>query len=109
MIKKILAVISAAVCAGAIVEFTPEPAPADAVGALPVARSHETIISASNQPAVFAAVRIAESPKAFCSQGWPYYEPPCLHDGRRADGKMRVVRVIIADRSVAGHTSQTRR
>jgi hypothetical protein len=108
MIKKILAVISAAVCAGAIVEFTPESAPAGAVGALPVARSQETIISASKKPAVFAAVRIAESRKTVCSQGWPYYEPPCLHDGRRTEGKMRVVRVIITDRPVVGHTSQTR-
>jgi hypothetical protein len=109
MIKKILAVIAAALCAGAIVEFIPEPTPADAAGASPAVRSHRTIISDSNKPAVFAAVRIAESPKASCSQGWPYYEPPCLHDGRQADGKMRVVRVIITDRSVAGHTSQTRR
>jgi hypothetical protein len=86
MIKKILAIVAAALCAGAIVEFIPESAPADAVGALPVARSHETIISASNQPAVFAAVRIAESPKAFCSQRWPYYEPPAytMADGRTA-------------------------
>jgi hypothetical protein len=109
MIKNIMAIVAAAVCAGAMVEFIREPAPADAAGALPAARSHETIISASNKPAVFAAVRIAESGKAVCSQGWPYYEPPCLHDGRRADGKMRAVRVIITDRSVAGATSQTRR
>jgi len=109
MIKNILAIVAAAVCAGAIAEFIPEPIPADAAGALPAARSPETNIADSNKPAVFAAVRIAESRKAVCSQVWPYYEPPCLHDGRRVDGKMRVVRVIITDRSVAGHTSQTRR
>ena len=109
MIKNVMAIVAAAVCAGAMVEFIREPAPADAAGALPAARSHETIISASNKPAVFPAVRIAESGKVVCSQGWPYYEPPCLHDGRRTEGKMRVVRVIITDRSVAGHTSQTRR
>jgi len=109
MIKKILAIVAAAFCAGAIVEFIPEPTPADAAGASPAVRSHRTIISDSKKPAVFAAVRVAESRQALCSQSWPYYEPSCLHDGRRADGKMRVVRVIITDRSVAGSTLQTRR
>jgi hypothetical protein len=109
MIKKILAIIAAALCAGAIVEFIPEPTPADAAGASAAAQSHGTSISDSNKPAVFAAASIAESRKALCSQSWPYYEPSCLHDGRRTDGKMRVVRVIITDRSVAGPTSQTRR
>jgi hypothetical protein len=109
MIKKILAVISAAVCAGAIAEFIPEAAPAVAAGVSAAAQSHGTSVSDRAKPAVLDAARIAERRKAVCAQAWPYYERSCLHDGRRADGKMRVVRVIITDRSVAGHTSQTRR
>ncbi len=96
MINKILAVVAAAVCAGAIAELVPEPAPAVAAGA---SQSH----------AIVAAVRIAESRKANCAQGWPYYEPGCLRDSRRSDGKVRVVRVIAADRLVKDNTSPTRR
>ena len=107
MIKKILAIISAAACAGAIIEFIPEAAPAVAAGVSTA--SHGTSVSDRAKPAVLDATRIPERRKAICAQAWPYYEPSCLRDGRRADGKMRVVRVIITDRSVAGSTLQTRR
>jgi hypothetical protein len=109
MIKKILAIIAAALCAGAIVEFIPEPSPADAAGVSAAAQSNGTSISDSNKPWVVAAARLPGILGAVCTQAWPYYEPACLRDGRRTDGKMRVVRVIITDRSVAGPTSQTRR
>ncbi len=99
MIKKILAIVAAAVCAGAIAEFVPGPAPAVAAGASPGPQSH-TIV---------APVRTAESRKAICSQGWPYYEPACLRDNRSLDGKVRVVRVIAADRLVKDNTLPTRR
>ncbi len=109
MIKSILAVIAAAVCAGAIVEFIAEPPPAVAAGTAPAAQSRGTSIADSEKPAVVAVVRIAESQKAICAQGWPYYEPTCLRDGRQSDGKARAVRLITADGSVAGRTWQAPR
>ncbi len=109
MIKKILAIVAAAACAGAIIEFIPEAAPAVAAGVSAAAQSHGTSVSDRAKPAVLDAARIAERRKAVCAQAWPYYEPTCLRDGRRSDGEVRVVRVIITDRSVAGRTLQTRR
>jgi len=108
MIKKILAIVAAAACVGAIIEFIPEAAPAVAAGVPAAAQSHGTSVSDRAKPAVLDAARIAERRKAVCAQAWPYYEPACLHDGRRSDGKVRVVRVIVADGSVTEQTSQTR-
>ncbi len=109
MIKKVLAIIAAAACAGAIIEFIPEAAPAVAAGMSAAAQSHGTSVSDGAKSAVLDAARIDNHGKAVCAQAWPYYEPTCLHDGRRSDGKVRVVRVIVADGSAASHTSQTRR
>ncbi len=109
MIKKILAIVAAAACAGAIIEFIPEAAPAVAAGVSAAAQSHGTSVSDRAKPAVLDAAGIAERRKAVCAQAWPYYEPTCLRDGRRTDGKMRVVRVIAADRLVKDTTSPTRR
>ncbi|MGP0082440.1 MAG: hypothetical protein ACLP0B_02255 [Steroidobacteraceae bacterium] len=108
MIKKILAIIAAAICAGAIVEFAPESAPAVAAGVSAAAQSQATSISDRAKPAALDAARIAERGRAICSRVWPYYEPACWHDDRGSDGKIRVVRVIVADRSVTGGTLQTR-
>ncbi len=109
MIKNILAVVAAAVCAGAIAEFISEPPPAAAAGASPAAQSRGMSISDSNKPWVMAAARLPDIRGAVCTRAWPYYEPACLHDGRRSDGKLRVVRVIITDRSVMDRTLQTQR
>ncbi len=109
MIRKILAIIAAALCAGAIVEFISESTPADAAGVSAAAQSNGTSISDSNKPWVVAAARLPDIRGAVCTQAWPYYEPTCLRDGRRTDGKMRVVRVIAADRLVKDTTSPTRR
>ncbi len=109
MIKKVLAIVAAAVCAGAIVGFIPQPAPAVAAGTSQAVQSQGTRISDSNKPAVVAAARVPEIRKDGCTQGWPYYEQSCLRDDRRPDGKARVARVVTADRSVTGRTSQTRR
>ena len=109
MIKNVMAIVAAAVCAGAIVEFIPEPPPAVAAGTAPAAQSQGTSISDSNKPWVVAAARLPDIRGAVCTQRWPYYEPACLRDGRRSDGKVRVVRVIITDRSVTGRTLQRRR
>ena len=74
MIAKILAIVAAAVSAGAIVMLIPEPAPAVAAGPLSTVQSGGTGISDRNKSVVAAAVRIAESRNAACTQGWPYYE-----------------------------------
>jgi len=108
MIKKILAIIAAAACAGAIIEFIPEAAPAVAAGVSTAAQSHGTSVSDGAKRAVLDAARLADRREAVCARAWPYYEPACLHDYRRSDGKVRVVRVIVADSSVAGRTLQTR-
>ncbi len=107
MIKNILAVVAAAACAGAIIEFRPEAAPAVAAGVSTA--SHGTSVSDSNKPWVVAAARLPDIRRAVCTRAWPYYEPACLRDDRRSDGKVRVVRVIVADGSVTERTSQTRR
>ena len=109
MIKKILAIVAAAVCAGATAEFIPEPPPTIAAGTAPAAQSQGTSISDSNKPWVAAAARLPDIRGAVCTRAWPYYEPACLHDGRRSDGKVRVVRVIITDRSVTDRTLETQR
>ena len=109
MIKKILAVVVAAVWDGAIVGIIPQPDPADAAVTSQAARSQVTGIADSNRPAAIAAVRVPEIGKPLCTQGWPYYEQSCLRDGRRPDGKARVVRVVTPNHSNAGRTPQTRR
>jgi hypothetical protein len=108
VIKKILAIFAAAVCAGAIIEFIPESVPAVAAGVALAAPSHATSIPDRAKPAVPDAARIAEHGRAICSQVWPYYEPACWHDDRRSDGTIRVVRVIVADRSVTDRSLQMR-
>ena len=109
MIAKILAIVAAAVSAGAIVMLIPEPAPAVAAGPSSTVQSGGTGISDRNKSVVAAAVRIAESRNAACTQGWPYYESACLRDNRRSDGKARAVRLVSADRSVSGRTLQAPR
>lgn len=111
MIKSILAVVAAAACAGAILEIIPEAAPAVAAGVSAAAQSHGMSVSDVSdgaKPTVLDAVRVADHRKAVCARAWPYYEPACLHDGRGADGKMRVVRIIVTDHPAARHTAQTR-
>jgi len=108
MIRSVLTVVVAGVCAGAIVEFIPEPPPAVAAGTAPTAQSQGTSISDSNKPWVVAAARLPDIRGAVCTQRWPYYEPACWHDDRRSDGTIRVVRVIVADRSVTDRSLQTR-
>ena len=108
MIKKILAIIAAAACVGAIIEFILESAPALATGVSAAAQSHGTRVSDRAKPGVLDAAGIAKRRQAICAQAWPYYEPTCLHDDQRSDGTVRVVRVIVADGSVTGRTLQTR-
>jgi len=98
MFKSILAAIAAAACAGVIVGFVPDPVPAVAAGAPQSAQPRASSTSDADQPAVVAVVRVADTHKAACTQAWPYYEQPCLHDGRQPNGNARLVRVVTADR-----------
>jgi hypothetical protein len=89
MLKKLLAVIAAAACAAVIVGFIPTPTPADA------AKAPQAIAVDVDQPAVLPAG------SSSCAQGWPNYDQTCLRDARRPNGKARVARVVVIDRSVA--------
>jgi hypothetical protein len=129
MIKMIVAVITAAACAGLIVTFVPGFAPESAAGATQSAAHSEPSTAAVETEVVeviptAADIRAATdirraveqnsrngslNPKIVCEYTWPYYEPSCLRDGRAATGGTRVVRVIITDRSASGRTAPARR
>jgi hypothetical protein len=89
MIKLILAIASAAACAGVIV-LAPELGPKSAMAATQSGGS-----SALAQEVIVAK----EMLKGGCSLHWPYYEQSCLRDTRLPNGVERVVRVISIDRS----------
>ncbi len=91
MIKLILAIASAAACAGVIV-LAPELGPKSAMAAT---QSGE---SGSLTQGFVAAKEKRQSDRG-CVQHWPYYEQSCLRDARRSDGVERVVRVIAIDRA----------
>lgn len=107
MLRTLLAVAIAAICALVIVGSVPPPAPAVAA-AQPAAPT----AAAANQPAV-ATERIADIDtgnlrNAGCTQAWPYYEQSCLRDARRQNGSARAVRVV-AGKPVAGRLAQAQR
>ena len=97
MIKQIAAITAAAVCAALVVSVVPEVAVGGSptIGA-PVAgiRSVDRVADAG----ALARIDSGTHHKAACRQGWPYYEKACLHNGRQADGKAQVVRMIAIDR-----------
>jgi len=91
MIKPILAIATAAVCAG-IVVLASELAPKSAMAATPSGES-----SAPTQGAVVPKEK--QQSDGGCLQHWPYYEQSCLRDARLPNGVERVVRVIAIGRS----------
>jgi len=97
VIKQIAAITAAAVCAALIVGVVPEVAvgSSQTIGA-PVAR----VGSVSSLADASAPARIdgGTQRKTACTQGWPYYERACLHNGRQSDGKTELVRMIAIDR-----------
>ena len=111
MIRKITAVIAAAVCAGVLVTFVPGLAPEVAAGASPPVDQSKA--APFNKPAEVAAANAADVRNAMeqnirdgsrnranaCVESWPYYERSCLRGGHHTDGDPRVVRVIAMDRS----------
>ena len=96
MIKQIAAIAVAAGCAAFIVSVMPEVA----VGSSQNAGALVAGIGSTDRVADAGAPPRIESRtqhKVTCTQGWPYYEKSCLHDGRRSDGKSHVVRMIAID------------
>jgi hypothetical protein len=91
-LRSVLAVIPAAVCAAALVGFVPEPTSAVAAGT----SQPQLTVASFSEPVLPVAPTVGDA-GAGCAQGWPYYEPSCLHDSRQPNGKARVVRVIPAD------------
>jgi hypothetical protein len=75
MLKGLSAILAAAVCAGIIVGFVPQPEPAAAATPRPAPREQSNV-AINSAPVVAAA--------SACTQTWPYYEQSCLRDGRQA-------------------------
>ena len=75
MLKGLSAILAAAVCAGIIVGFVPQPEPAAAATPRPAPREQSNV-AINSAPVVAAA--------STCTRTWPYYEQSCLRDGRQA-------------------------
>jgi hypothetical protein len=86
MIKPILAIASAAACAGVIV-LAPELGPKSAVAATQPGES-----GALTQEVIVAKEKLKSD--GGCLQHWPYYEQSCLRDAGLPNGVERVVRII---------------
>jgi len=85
MLKGFSAIAAAAVCAGVIVGFIPEPDPA-AAAAAPRSTPREQVNVVASAPIVVTT--------SACTQTWPYYEQSCLRDSRRLGGRAPTARVI---------------
>jgi hypothetical protein len=115
MIKKIIAIVTAATCAGAIVTFALGLATETSVRASQQTDLRGSPVGHINKPLEAAAPNAVDIDKAaeqnirdvsrngtsLCSQSWPHYEQSCLLDGNQTARNVRVVRVIDMDRSAA--------
>jgi hypothetical protein len=122
MIKKIMAVIAAAGCAGVIVTLTPELAPETAARASSPADRSVSLVANVNTPMEATAPNAADIGKAVepnihngsgidtstCVQTWPYYGRSCLLGGNQAAGNVRFVRVIAMDGPTVPPTREAR-
>ena len=90
MIKLILAIATAAACAG-IVVLAPELGPKSAMAST---QSSESGVVTQG----FVVATEKRQSDGGCLQHWPYYEQSCLRDARLPNGE-RVVRVIAIDRT----------
>lgn len=119
MIKKITAIVTAAVCAGVMVTLVPGFAPDVAAGASrPVDQSAPTVArvdqlitvttpsAADTRNVLDQNIRNDSRERNACAQGWPYYDQSCLSDSRQAYGKPGAVRIIAIDRSAAIQTQR---
>ena len=78
MLKGLSAILAAAVCAGIIVGFVPQPEPAAAAATPRSAPREQSNVAINSAPVVAAA--------SACTQTWPYYEQSCLRDSRQIGG-----------------------
>jgi hypothetical protein len=107
MIKRIAAIIAAAGCAALIVSVVPEVAVGNSQNAgTPVASVGG--IDRVAEVGIAARVDTPTQHKITCTQGWPYYEKTCLHDGRPSSGKAQMVRMIAIDHLTKSGKLQTR-
>jgi hypothetical protein len=92
MIDKLIAISTAAVCAGLMVAFIP--GFTHEVAAKAPAGGTTNALAAADQN-----IRNSNRVNSLtCQNAWPYYEHSCLRDRRQADGISRAVRVVAADR-----------
>lgn len=116
MIKKLAAVIAAAISAGFIVAFVPGLGPEAASGATQSldrgtassVRVNTAALAVAPAPAAAAIPAAAGIHFIGCEKSWPYYEASCMRGMRQAETP-RVVRVINVDRAPAGRPVQARR
>ena len=87
MLEGISAIAAAAICAGVIVGFIPEPDPAAAAASSPSAPRNEKASAVADSAPVVAAA-------SACTQTWPYYEQSCLRDSRQAGGGASTARIV---------------
>jgi len=99
MLKELSAILAAAVCAGIIVGFVPQPEPAAAAATPQPAPRHEQSNVAINSAPVVAAA-------SACTQTWPYYEQSCLRDGRQVGRTAPTARVIPSGYAVKAAVSK---
>jgi len=107
MIKQIAAIVAAAGCAALIVSVVPEAA----VGSSQNAGTPVTGVGRIDRVAdasIPARIDSRAQHKITCTQGWPYCQQACLHDGRQSDGKAQVVRMIAIDHLNKSGKLQTR-
>jgi len=97
MLKGLLAISAAAVCAGIIVGFVPPPEPA-AAAATPNPRNELSNVAINTAPVVDAA--------SACAQTWPYYEQSCLRDSRQVGRAAPTARIIPSSSPVKAPVSK---
>jgi hypothetical protein len=87
MLKGLSAILAAAVCAGVIIGFVPQPESA-AAAATPraIPRNEQSNVAINSAPVVATA--------SACTQTWPYYEQSCLRDLRQVGRAAPTARII---------------
>jgi hypothetical protein len=115
MIKKIIAVIVAAMCASAIVAVEPGLTPELTASASQLTGQTGSPTPRTNKPVQVATANASDISKAaeqnirndsrngtsLCEQSWPYYRQSCLLGSNDVDSNARLVRVIDMDRPAA--------
>jgi hypothetical protein len=97
MLKGLSAILAAAVCAGIIVGFVPQPEPAAAAVTPRSAPRERSNVAINSAPVVAASA---------CTQTWPYYEQSCLRDSRQVGRTAPTARVIPSGYAVKAAVSK---